>query len=233
MALAETLSLQPHRNPTPTTNFFVHRHRSPVNLSIIFSSSRLVLATLIFTSFYLNHMIVYGWIVRRGFGVGRSFSISTMRQLQSTPPLTTTPPGGHHRSFSRLQRRIRKISRPQWFQKQSRIFSSSLDSSGNSGESGQDLYSLKLIIPEADDMDDLGALLAVMSNPPDAIVLDGDLGAGKTSLSRGFILCKLGLDSNNDGESSSSAMRVTSPTYLLSNTYRYQDQADGDHEVKE
>ena len=231
MALAETLLLRRHKNPTPaTTNFFVHHHCSPVNLSIIISSSRLFLATLIVASFCLNNMVVYGWIVGRGFGVGRSFSISTMRQLKSTPPWTH---GGHHRSFSRLQRRIRKISRHQWFQQESRLFSSSSDSSRNSSESGQDLYSLKLIIPEADDMDDLGALLAVMSNPPDAIVLDGDLGAGKTSLSRGFILCKLGLDSNNDGESSSSAMRVTSPTYLLSNTYRYQDQADGDHEVKE
>jgi tRNA A37 threonylcarbamoyladenosine biosynthesis protein TsaE len=39
--------------------------------------------------------------------------------------------------------------------------------------------------------------------------MDGDLGAGKTCLSRGFIRARTGISDE----------RVTSPTYLLSNTY--------------
>jgi tRNA A37 threonylcarbamoyladenosine biosynthesis protein TsaE len=42
------------------------------------------------------------------------------------------------------------------------------------------------------------------------IFLDGDLGAGKTCLARGFVRALTGDDT----------LRVTSPTYLLSNTYR-------------
>lgn len=54
-----------------------------------------------------------------------------------------------------------------------------------------------------------------------------DLGAGKTTLARGFVLGKLGLD-NHDAEQ---AIRVTSPTYLLSNTYCYYDD-DRDEELE-
>ena len=46
-----------------------------------------------------------------------------------------------------------------------------------------------------------------------------DLGAGKTTLARGFVHCKLGV-----GEAQRHALRVTSPTYLLSNTYFYSDE---------
>jgi tRNA threonylcarbamoyladenosine biosynthesis protein TsaE len=42
------------------------------------------------------------------------------------------------------------------------------------------------------------------------ICLDGDLGAGKTALSRGFVRTATG----DEG------LRVTSPTYLLSNAYQ-------------
>jgi tRNA A37 threonylcarbamoyladenosine biosynthesis protein TsaE len=42
------------------------------------------------------------------------------------------------------------------------------------------------------------------------ICLDGDLGAGKTALSRGFVRAATG----------DAGLRVTSPTYLLSNAYQ-------------
>ena len=48
-----------------------------------------------------------------------------------------------------------------------------------------------------------------------------DLGAGKTTLARGFVLCKLGVD---EAQAQGHALRVTSPTYLLSNTYFYSDE---------
>lgn len=58
-------------------------------------------------------------------------------------------------------------------------------------------------------MEDIGGLLSVHSAKGDVILLDGDLGAGKTCFSRGFIRGRTGLEDE----------RVTSPTYLLSNTY--------------
>ena len=95
----------------------------------------------------------------------------------------------------------------------------------------QNLSAVELRIPTAQDMEDMGGLLFstfVASTGEDAssssssssssrtglILLDGDLGAGKTALSRGFIRAATGEPD----------LRVTSPTYLLSNTYRY-DQA--------
>eukprot|EP00571_Detonula_confervacea_P005753 CAMPEP_0172325732 /NCGR_PEP_ID=MMETSP1058-20130122/54635_1 /TAXON_ID=83371 /ORGANISM="Detonula confervacea, Strain CCMP 353" /LENGTH=183 /DNA_ID=CAMNT_0013042341 /DNA_START=289 /DNA_END=840 /DNA_ORIENTATION=- len=70
-------------------------------------------------------------------------------------------------------------------------------------------YSLDLCIPTAEDMEDVGGLLSVDSKKGDVILLDGDLGAGKTCFSRGFVRGRTGLENE----------RVTSPTYLLSNTY--------------
>ena len=70
-------------------------------------------------------------------------------------------------------------------------------------------YQLTLTIPTPSDMEDIGALLSVNSNKGDVILLDGDLGAGKTCFSRGFIRAKTGCGDE----------RVTSPTYLLSNMY--------------
>ena len=70
-------------------------------------------------------------------------------------------------------------------------------------------YNLTLTIPTPSDMEDIGALLSVNSNKGDVILLDGDLGAGKTCFSRGFIRAKTGCGDE----------RVTSPTYLLSNMY--------------
>jgi tRNA A37 threonylcarbamoyladenosine biosynthesis protein TsaE len=55
-----------------------------------------------------------------------------------------------------------------------------------------------------------------------------DLGAGKTTLARGFVFCKLGVD---DARGGGQAIHVTSPTYLLSNTYCYMDdRSEQEHE---
>jgi len=74
---------------------------------------------------------------------------------------------------------------------------------------------LKLLIPTAEDMEDIGGLLASVTLEDKAaaaggiIFLKGDLGAGKTAFARGFLRAATG-----DAD-----LRVTSPTYLLSNTY--------------
>ena len=87
----------------------------------------------------------------------------------------------------------------------------------------------KLIVPTVDDMEEIGAFFASMilsrsqirnnnNNNNNSqlytttglvVFLDGDLGAGKTVFSRGFVRYST---SNN-------LLQVTSPTYLLSNTY--------------
>ena len=83
------------------------------------------------------------------------------------------------------------------------------NSSTEEDDDDEEEYTLTLNIPTPDDMEDIGALLSVNSYAGDIILLDGDLGAGKTCFSRGFIRARIG--SMNE--------RVTSPTYLLSNTY--------------
>mmetsp|Transcript_30445 Transcript_30445/g.62155 ORF Transcript_30445/g.62155 Transcript_30445/m.62155 type:complete len:314 (-) Transcript_30445:245-1186(-) len=82
--------------------------------------------------------------------------------------------------------------------------SSKPDSSTNSNN-----YYLELFVPTPEDMEDIGGLLSVGSKGGDVILLDGDLGAGKTCFSRGFIRGRTGVEDE----------RVTSPTYLLSNSY--------------
>jgi len=73
----------------------------------------------------------------------------------------------------------------------------------------KDAYTLKLSVPTPEDMEDVGAILSMGTTAGDTILLGGDLGAGKTCFSRGFIRARTG---NVD-------MRVTSPTYLLCNAY--------------
>lgn len=68
---------------------------------------------------------------------------------------------------------------------------------------------LELIIPTAEDMEEFGSILSLDCEAGDVILLGGDIGAGKTCLARGFVRRKTGDDN----------LRVTSPTYLLSNTY--------------
>ena len=58
-------------------------------------------------------------------------------------------------------------------------------------------------------MEDVGSILSVDTRGGDCLFLKGDLGAGKTCFARGFVRARTG-DWN---------MRVTSPTYLLSNCY--------------
>jgi len=68
---------------------------------------------------------------------------------------------------------------------------------------------LRLNIDTPETMEDVGSVLSSITQPGDVIFLDGDLGAGKTCFARGFIRSRSGI----------SDLRVTSPTYLLCNTY--------------
>lgn len=68
---------------------------------------------------------------------------------------------------------------------------------------------LKLSITNVEDLEDTGSILSINSKAGDAILLDGDLGAGKTCFARGFVRAKI-----HDFDA-----LVTSPTFLLSNTY--------------
>jgi tRNA threonylcarbamoyladenosine biosynthesis protein TsaE len=81
-------------------------------------------------------------------------------------------------------------------------------------------YMLNLRIPTAEDMEDIGGILSVNTVAGDVILLDGDLGAGKTCFSRGFIRGRTG---RRGGDTTDSYIRVTSPTYLLSNSYPLED----------
>lgn len=74
-------------------------------------------------------------------------------------------------------------------------------------------HSIDLEVSTAQDMEDVGAVLSMGTLKGDVLVLDGDLGAGKTCFSRGFVRARTGL----------ADIRVTSPTYLLSNTYPADD----------
>ena len=65
-------------------------------------------------------------------------------------------------------------------------------------------------------MEYLGEKIADFCGKGDVLLLNGDLGAGKTTISRGLIRRKL-LDNN---------LRVTSPTYLLDNVYQYGDNGE-------
>ena len=73
---------------------------------------------------------------------------------------------------------------------------------------------LTLQLHGAADTLELGAELAMLAQPGDALLLHGDYGAGKTCLARGFIRCWY----------DDPAEQVTSPSYLIDNVY---DDADG------
>jgi tRNA threonylcarbamoyladenosine biosynthesis protein TsaE len=61
----------------------------------------------------------------------------------------------------------------------------------------------RLVIPDADAMEALGARLAALLAAGDLVVLDGPLGAGKTTLTRGL------------GAALGARGAVTSPTFVL------------------
>ena len=69
----------------------------------------------------------------------------------------------------------------------------------------------RVVCRSEEDVESLGARLADVLGKGDVLLLKGDLGAGKTTLSRGLIRRLFDDDS----------MRVTSPSYLLDNSYEY------------
>jgi tRNA threonylcarbamoyladenosine biosynthesis protein TsaE len=62
---------------------------------------------------------------------------------------------------------------------------------------------IELVIPDADAMEALGARLAPLLRAGDLILLDGELGAGKTTLTRGL------------GAALGTREPITSPTFVL------------------
>lgn len=107
------------------------------------------------------------------------------------------------------------LQRPQQAARALRFISLKSSAASSSGQT-RESYSICLSICDPELCEEIGALLSAFSEPPDAIFLDGDLGAGKTTFSRGFVRCKLGIDDND-----TTSIRITSPTYLLSNTYKF------------
>ncbi|MFT4030191.1 MAG: tRNA (adenosine(37)-N6)-threonylcarbamoyltransferase complex ATPase subunit type 1 TsaE [Protaetiibacter sp.] len=67
--------------------------------------------------------------------------------------------------------------------------------------------SIELVIPDADAMEALGARLAAVLRAGDLVLLNGELGAGKTTLTRGL------------GRSLGARGRITSPTFVLARTH--------------
>ena len=87
----------------------------------------------------------------------------------------------------------------------------SISNSNSNSNCNSNLIIEKKNIKSVEEMEEIGAKLSSLITIGDTIYLRGDLGAGKTTFSRGFIRCKTG---DND-------MVVTSPSYLLDNTYPY------------
>jgi tRNA threonylcarbamoyladenosine biosynthesis protein TsaE len=91
-----------------------------------------------------------------------------------------------------------------------RTFGKSIQcSSGLLNEVNSDCWSITCETPE--DVEMFGSRVAGVVGNSDIILLRGDLGAGKTTFTRGLIREKF-----EDEE-----MRVTSPSYLLDNAYEY------------
>jgi len=84
---------------------------------------------------------------------------------------------------------------------------------GTEWASGATPLSWEVTCATDEDIESLGRCVAEFLGTADVILLKGDLGAGKTTFSRGLIRAKF------DDES----MRVTSPSYLLDNTYEYDE----------
>lgn len=88
-------------------------------------------------------------------------------------------------------------------------FTASLASPGSPSSSSPNLLSSSIWLPGYLDTYKLGHLLGSQARTADAILLQGPLGAGKTLFARGFIHA-----ARRDDQ-----LEVTSPTYLLTNTY--------------
>lgn len=76
-----------------------------------------------------------------------------------------------------------------------------------------DNTSQSIICETPEDIEKLGSRVALIAGNGDVILLKGDLGAGKTTFTRGLIRAKF-----EDED-----MRVTSPSYLLDNVYQYDE----------
>jgi tRNA threonylcarbamoyladenosine biosynthesis protein TsaE len=148
-------------------------------------------------------------LLRRSFN--SCYSIHQQQRLRQQCRSTNHPAvrsSSKQTSFSskKLQRRI--------------VANSYSDASLNNAD-----YMLNLRIPTAEDMEDIGGILSVDTVAGDVILLDGDLGAGKTCFSRGFIRGRTGHGSDTEN------VRVTSPTYLLSNTYPLEEDGINIHHM--
>ena len=91
-----------------------------------------------------------------------------------------------------------------------------LSSSSSSSLASNVELSVQVQIGSPELMEEFGGILSRGTKAGDVILLDGDLGAGKTCFSRGFIRARVGRP----------RMRVTSPTFLLTNTYFAEDDND-------
>ena len=78
---------------------------------------------------------------------------------------------------------------------------------------------LSILVETPEDMEILGAKLAQGTGAGDSICLSGDLGAGKTTLSRSFVRSRVG----------DPTLRVTSPSYLLNQQYDTDDDIEIHH----
>lgn len=88
----------------------------------------------------------------------------------------------------------------------------SLSASISSGTSfNNNVFSIICKTPE--EVETFGCRVSSVSGSSGVILLRGDLGAGKTTFSRGLIRAKFEDDD----------MRVTSPSYLLDNAYEYDE----------
>ena len=76
-----------------------------------------------------------------------------------------------------------------------------------SGPTGGGPTAVTVVVPGRDAMEDLGRRLAVLLRAGDLVVLDGDLGAGKTTLTRGI------------GAGLRVRGAVTSPTFVIARVH--------------
>ena len=73
--------------------------------------------------------------------------------------------------------------------------------------------SWNVVCKSEEDIENFGWKMSSVAGNSDVILLKGDLGAGKTTFTRGLIRAKF----------EDETMRVTSPSYLLDNAYEYDE----------